>query len=211
MKKTALILITVFFLSAICFAQPASTTTSLPDPAQEITKRVNEVVCLLVQFLTYAAVGIASLAIMFAGLKYTTSAEDPEARNNAKNMVVYAVIGLLAVLVACPVVDYIIANTEITPFEDSCKCLISAASGGGGGGSSGGGGGSKDGGGGGVVTTSRGKDQTTTTRGINPATTTTQQLCQYYTECRNAQAQNLCNAAEIAGYNCCQTCHFCCS
>jgi Type IV secretion system pilin len=47
-------------------------------------------------------------AIVFSGIKYTTSAGDDEKTKSAKNILIYAIIGLLLLLTAFPLVDIIV-------------------------------------------------------------------------------------------------------
>ena len=45
---------------------------------------------------------------MFSGIRYTTSAGDDEKVKSAKNTAVYAIIGLILLLTAFPLVDIIV-------------------------------------------------------------------------------------------------------
>ncbi len=101
-----------------------TTTINSTDPGKGIEKRVNEVVCTLFNVVVMVAGGIAALMIIIAGLKYTTAGENPGQADDAKKMVSYAFIGLLMVAIACPLVDYLVSNTNIVPFEKSCKCFF---------------------------------------------------------------------------------------
>ena len=96
------------------------TTTTL-EPAKVIMKHINYMVCTLLTIIWYIAAAITALVIIFAGMKYVTS-DDPREVNKAKDMVAYAITGLILVIIACPLVDYLIENTDITPFEESCQC-----------------------------------------------------------------------------------------
>ncbi|MEK6917828.1 MAG: pilin [Nanoarchaeota archaeon] len=58
----------------------------------------------------YAATVIAGLIMLFAGLTYITSGSDPKKRENAKNMVMYVIIGLMVIWAAPFVVDLILGN-----------------------------------------------------------------------------------------------------
>ncbi|MEA3254710.1 MAG: pilin [Candidatus Altiarchaeota archaeon] len=99
------------------------TTTTTLKPTEVIMKRINKVVCDLLTIIWYIAGGITALIIIFAGMKYMAS-DDPQEINKAKSMVAYAVVGLILVIIACPLVNYLVVNTNVTPFEDSCRCLI---------------------------------------------------------------------------------------
>ena len=47
-------------------------------------------------------------AIVWSGIRYTTSAGDDEKTKSAKNILIYAIIGLLLLLTAFPLVDIIV-------------------------------------------------------------------------------------------------------
>ncbi len=98
--------------------QRPALTTSL----KEITDSVNYNLCYVLNLLWIVIPAIAALIIMWAGAHYMTTEEDPVKRIKARNTVAYALVGLLISLVACPAVDYLIVNTNITPFQSSCQC-----------------------------------------------------------------------------------------
>ena len=58
------------------------------------------------------ALGFAALfaigAIVFAGIRYTTSLGEDEKLKNAKDTAIYALIGLVLVLLAFPLVEVIV-------------------------------------------------------------------------------------------------------
>jgi Type IV secretion system pilin len=58
----------------------------------------------ILQFGALFAIG----AIVFSGIRYTTSAGDDEKTKSAKNTLIYAIIGLLLLLTAFPLVDMIV-------------------------------------------------------------------------------------------------------
>ncbi|MEA3254216.1 MAG: hypothetical protein U9Q22_00085 [Candidatus Altiarchaeota archaeon] len=99
------------------------TTTTILEPAKIVIKRVNDVVCSLLMIIWYIAAAITALIIILGGMRYMGS-DDPRETNKAKNIVVYAITGLILIIIACPLINYLIVNTDITPFEDSCPCLI---------------------------------------------------------------------------------------
>jgi len=108
-----------------------ATTTTLYDrngrsdlnsSINEITDSVNYNVCLLLNLLWMVVPGIAAIIIMWAGSRYMVSEEDPVKRQAARNTLVYALTGLVISLLACPVVDYLIINTDITSLNSSCRC-----------------------------------------------------------------------------------------
>jgi len=102
-----------------------STTTPNPanDPIKDIIKRVNEVVCAFLNILFYISSAIFAMMLILAGFKHLSS-DDPVQVANSKKMTVYALIGLILVVIACPLVDYLIAGSDILPFTKSCNCLV---------------------------------------------------------------------------------------
>ena len=110
---------------------PTTTTTSIPippTPYDDIVKRINDVVCLILNLLFYITGAIFAMMLIIAGFKYLTS-DDPSTVHNAKMMTVYALIGFILVVIACPLVDYLIAGSDIVPFTKSCNCLLGSGGG----------------------------------------------------------------------------------
>ena len=94
----------------------------LNSSLSEINDSVNYSLCYLLNILWIVIPGISALIIMWAGSRYMASEEDPAKRASARGIMIYAISGLVFSLVACPAVDYLIVNTNITPFTSSCKC-----------------------------------------------------------------------------------------
>ena len=107
----------LIFLSACVLAQAAP-----DDPITVIKNRINEIVCTLFNIVLYVSAGIAAIMIIFAGIKYL-SADNPVDTDKAKKMIVYAFTGLIIIFITCPVIDYLVANTKIVPFQKSCNCF----------------------------------------------------------------------------------------
>ena len=105
-------------LTGVVFAQDEPAV----DSSGGIIDRVNDVTCMLFALLLYITAAIVALSMIWAGAEYITS-EDSVRRANARNRVIYAVIGLIFVIIACPVVNYLVTKTDIVPFERSCDCL----------------------------------------------------------------------------------------
>lgn len=55
----------------------------------------------------YSATVIAVLVLLFAGITYITSGNDPSKREQAKNMAMYVVIGLIVIWAAPLIVKFI--------------------------------------------------------------------------------------------------------
>ncbi len=56
----------------------------------------------------YTATVLSGLVMLFAGITYITSGSDPKKRDNAKNMIMYVIIGLMVIWAAPFVVDLIL-------------------------------------------------------------------------------------------------------
>ncbi len=122
MKKVLVTRLFVVLSLACLFAVAVYSQAEPPiDFAQGIVDRVNEVLCVLFAVLLYISASVVALSMVWAGAEYMTS-EDSVRRMRARNRVIYSVIGLILVLVACPVVNYLVTNTSILPFNRSCNC-----------------------------------------------------------------------------------------
>jgi len=56
----------------------------------------------------YIASAIAGVILLFAGISYMTSGSDPKARENAKAMAMYVIIGLIVIWAAPLIVNFLI-------------------------------------------------------------------------------------------------------
>ena len=89
------------------------------DPVAQINKVLCSLVC-TIQMITPA---VAALVIMFGGLKYLTSAEDPSARAAGRSIVINAIIGLVIVLLAVQIINAVISGLVPT-FKCDCAQLF---------------------------------------------------------------------------------------
>jgi hypothetical protein len=123
-KDKAIIFFAALFacLANAAWADLTLNNTISSNPLGDIMNRVNGVACIFLTLITYLASGIGAVIILYAGVKYIIS-QDAEQTTNAKNMILYALIGLALVVLACPIVDYFVIGTKITPFQEKCNCL----------------------------------------------------------------------------------------
>ena len=121
--RFACCVLTVCLLAILASAQNSPPTVPAIDPATPILNQINEVSCILYSLILYSSAGIAALLIMLAGVEHMTSEDDNAKRNRAKTRIIYALAGLVLVILACPLVDYIVTNTKILPFQRTCDCL----------------------------------------------------------------------------------------
>ena len=85
------------------------------DPAD--TGRVNGALSLAINIFSLIVGIIAVIMIIIGGLKYITSAGDSNGVNSAKNTILYAVVGLIIVVLAQVIVRFVIERTKapVTP------------------------------------------------------------------------------------------------
>ena len=63
--------------------------------------------CRIMQ-LVFMIIGmVVTLVVIFAGLKWVGSGEDPDARNQAKSMIIHAIIGLVIIIIAAYAVSWL--------------------------------------------------------------------------------------------------------
>ena len=88
--------------------------------AQEETT-VNTFLCNIVLVLWGITAGIATLVITLAGIKWMGSEDDLAARREAKITIVHAIIGLIIVLIALTIVNWIFAGAgTMSVFQFNC-------------------------------------------------------------------------------------------
>lgn len=85
--------------SAIC-TQPATNPIYGPDG----------VIAKIANIVAWVAGAAAIIVIVYAGIKYITSGGEPEKTRNAKNAIVYALIGIAIILLSRTII-YFMLNT----------------------------------------------------------------------------------------------------
>jgi type IV secretory pathway VirB2 component (pilin) len=90
------------FAAAVDFNQPISATdkATFDQILQPVMKIYN--------LVKYVATALAVVVLLFAGIIYITSGSDPAKREQAKNMAMYVVIGLIVIWAAPLVVNFIV-------------------------------------------------------------------------------------------------------
>ncbi len=68
----------------------------------------NNMIWRVIQVVMGVLAGVAVVMIVIGGIKYTTSAGDPSGVSNAKNTIMYAVVGLVVALLATGAVQLVI-------------------------------------------------------------------------------------------------------
>ena len=128
--KLKLLIITSLFFGAFVFLPAlASADCSTPQTAQEqikcgansaagntgknnAPKTLQDTIATVINILSAAVGIIAVIMIIIGGLRYVTSAGNPEGAKNARNTILYAVIGLVVVALAQIIVHFVLHNTS---------------------------------------------------------------------------------------------------
>jgi len=84
--------------------------------------QLEKTLCNLICMLSYMAPALCALVLIYGGMKYLTSADDPSARNTAKNIMVNALVGLIIVLISVAIVNLVVDNVPILG-KVKCGCF----------------------------------------------------------------------------------------
>lgn len=85
--------------SSVCQSQVVTS-----DPVSGTGGVINRVT----RLIAYAAGAIAVIVIIISGIRFATSHGDPQSVNNAKNTILYAVIGLMVIIIAQSIIIYVV-------------------------------------------------------------------------------------------------------
>jgi len=114
-KKTNLNIMAKFVSLLICitaFALPYAHAIDLnqePTAEEKATfDKVLEPVMKIYSLVKYAASAIAALVLLFAGISYMVSGNDPRKRDNSKSMAMYVIVGLAVIWATPLVVNYVL-------------------------------------------------------------------------------------------------------
>ena len=86
----------------------------------EVGSGFSFITCNIICVIWYIIAGFAALIIVVSGVEFIT-AETYEKRNEAKINIIYAVIGIIIVVIAPYTANYLTGGLGILPF--SCGCL----------------------------------------------------------------------------------------
>ncbi|RLI87012.1 MAG: hypothetical protein DRO76_03010 [Candidatus Altiarchaeales archaeon] len=95
---------------------PGPTPPGPPTALEEIKSKIAMAACYILSILITLVAAVAALFIVLSGIKYIGSGEDPSGRQEAKSRLVWALIGLIIALMACPLVEIL----KIPPLEGGC-------------------------------------------------------------------------------------------
>jgi type IV secretory pathway VirB2 component (pilin) len=109
-SKTLAIFGLVFFLFTIAMQFVIATDFNQPISSQDqqTFDQILAPVLKIYNLVKYFATTVAVIVLLFAGLTYMTAGSNPAKREQAKNMIMYVVIGLIVIWVAPLVVNFIV-------------------------------------------------------------------------------------------------------
>jgi hypothetical protein len=109
-KKTLAIFALMFFV--VSFIVPFISALDFDDDPSIMDRQkfdeILEPVLRIYNLIKYSASAIAVIVLLTAGVTYITSGADPVRRENAKNMAMYVLIGLVVIWAAPLVVEFIV-------------------------------------------------------------------------------------------------------
>ena len=109
MKEYALAIFSLLFLSFIAqVVIAADFNQDISAEDKETFDQILQPVMKIYNLVKYVATVIAVIILLFAGLTYMTSGSSPGKREQAKNMAMYVVIGLIVIWAAPLIVNFIV-------------------------------------------------------------------------------------------------------
>lgn len=104
MKKTTLVICWIFLLAGGAAGQLSLETL--------IVAYATPVICGLFIAFFWMGGSIASVMMVYAGVKYLMSADDPAGRKAAKDMILHAIIAIIIITIGAIIVDMVSGVTD---------------------------------------------------------------------------------------------------
>lgn len=103
-----LMLLALFLMPNVLAAQQADIDTEISAEEQQQFDQILQPVFKIYNFVKYIATVVAVMFLLYAGISYMTSGNDPKKRDQAKNIVTYVVIGMVVIWAAPLLVNLLI-------------------------------------------------------------------------------------------------------
>ena len=106
----SLVLLLALFIipTVLAVDQQASIDTQITQSEKDQFDAILAPVLKIYNFVKYVATVVAALFLVYAGISYMTSGNDPKKRDQAKNIVTYVVIGMVVIWAAPLLVNLLI-------------------------------------------------------------------------------------------------------
>ncbi|MEM4346961.1 MAG: hypothetical protein QW802_00015 [Candidatus Altiarchaeota archaeon] len=118
--KTKIISFTIVFFLLVNLISAQSLENRVKHVLGVLKDRINEVVSLIFCLIWWIIAALAALLIVWNAVVYITS-EDFKARIIVRRRIIQIIIGLVIVLIACPLVNFLIKGTKVSEFR--CECI----------------------------------------------------------------------------------------
>ena len=108
--KPLVVLSLIFFivLMSAQFMMAISFDDDISSRDKKTFDEILEPVMKIYNLIKYSATALAVIVMLFAGVNYMSSGSNPAKREQAKNMLMYVIIGLLVIWAAPLIVDFIV-------------------------------------------------------------------------------------------------------
>lgn len=97
----------IFVLAVIPIVYAIDLNQQISAEDQATFDQMLQPVMKIYNFVKYIASVLAALCLLFAGITYMISGDDPKKRDQAKNMATYVVIGLVIIWAAPLIVNFL--------------------------------------------------------------------------------------------------------
>lgn len=93
-------------------ASALSGSTVSCDTTTDEDTRINNLVIRIINIFTWLVGVVSVLMIIFAGFRYVVSSGDSGGVSSAKNTIIYAIVGLIVVIMAQVIVRFVLTNVN---------------------------------------------------------------------------------------------------
>lgn len=97
-------------IDAQCAQAPESAVCKDRNPGSNPVSGSDGIILQVTRFVAYITGTIAVIIMIIAGIRFITSHGDPQSVTSARNTILYAVIGLIVIVLAQALVAFIINN-----------------------------------------------------------------------------------------------------
>ena len=120
-RKRTLKVSLIFIIFIILFVGEVSPSNDRVHFVLGLIKiRITDFILLILCAIWWISTALAAFLILWNGVRYITS-EDLNLREKARSKIIQAIIGLIFILISCPLVNFLISGTQIEEFK--CECL----------------------------------------------------------------------------------------
>ena len=109
MNKIILLIVFLGLLLPSVLADVADLDTDISPEDKEKFDQILQPVTKVYNFVKYIASAVALLFLLYGGISYMTAGSDPKQKDQAKNIIMYVIIGLVIIWAAPLIVELLVA------------------------------------------------------------------------------------------------------